>query len=231
VAALFGEDIDTHETVVWSGDRLMRRRERRLGGITLDVAEFRPEPTTETTSMVLARAGAGGGLPWTDQARRVYHRVAFLRSHRGEPWPDWGDPSTPVREYLASTGSHLTGLDDLERLDLERALFAALDPGRRSELDREAPERLRLSNGKTVTIEYGSGAPVVAIRVQEVLGVVDAHQVAGVPVTFQLLSPAGRPLQITSDLAGFWEGSWQVVRKEMAGRYPKHAWPENPGRR
>jgi ATP-dependent helicase HrpB len=103
------------------------------------------------------------------------------------------------------------------------------------ELDRLAPEAIALPTGRTVALDYAAGAPgdppVLAVRVQRVFGLTETPTVAGgrVPVSVHLLSPADRPVQVTSDLAGFWAGSWQDVRKEMAGRYPKHDWPEHPG--
>jgi ATP-dependent helicase HrpB len=102
------------------------------------------------------------------------------------------------------------------------------------DLDRLAPEHVTLPSGRRVPLDYGEGAPgdppVLAVRVQQLFGATATPTVAGgrVPVTLHLLSPADRPVQVTSDLAGFWAGSWRDVRKEMAGRYPKHDWPEHP---
>jgi ATP-dependent helicase HrpB len=82
-----------------------------------------------------------------------------------------------------------------------------------------------------VPVDYeGERAPAIHVKVQELFGVTEHPTVAGgrVPVVVHLLSPAGRPVQVTSDLPGFWAGSWHEVRREMAGRYPKHAWPADP---
>jgi ATP-dependent helicase HrpB len=103
------------------------------------------------------------------------------------------------------------------------------------DLDRLAPREVELPSGRRVRLRYGGGEPgdppVLAVRVQQVFGLTETPTVAGgrVPVTLHLLSPADRPVQVTSDLAGFWTGSWHEVRREMAGRYPKHEWPEHPG--
>jgi len=107
-------------------------------------------------------------------------------------------------------------------------------PALAGDLDRLAPPALALPSGRRVPLDYAAGdpgdPPVLAVRVQEVFGLTETPTVAGgrVPITLHLLSPAGRPVQITSDLAGFWSGSWHDVRREMAGRYPKHAWPADP---
>jgi ATP-dependent helicase HrpB len=98
-------------------------------------------------------------------------------------------------------------------------------------LDELAPSHLKVPTGSQVRIDYlDEGGPSVAVRLQEVFGLTDTPRIAGgaVRVTFKLLSPAQRPVQITRDLAGFWQGSYADVRKHLRGRYPKHYWPENP---
>jgi ATP-dependent helicase HrpB len=113
-------------------------------------------------------------------------------------------------------------------------LRALLPPSVAGQLDGLAPPALPVPSGRRVALAYGEGdagdPPVLAVRVQEMFGSTATPTVAGgrVPVVLHLLSPAGRPVQVTSDLAGFWGGSWHDVRKEMAGRYPKHPWPADP---
>ena len=97
-----------------------------------------------------------------------------------------------------------------------------------AELDQIAPPQLELPGGRLVPIDYSADAPRASVRVQDLFGVT-AHPAAGTtPIVLTLLSPADRPIQVTSDLPGFWAGSWTEVRKEMAGRYPKHHWPADP---
>jgi ATP-dependent helicase HrpB len=110
------------------------------------------------------------------------------------------------------------------------ALMAALGWDEHQQLAEQAPPALRTATGRTVTIDYAGDRPVAAARVQDVYGVTVHPTVAGgrVPVVLELLSPADRPIQVTADLPGFWSGSWAEVRKEMAGRYPKHHWPPDP---
>jgi ATP-dependent helicase HrpB len=97
-----------------------------------------------------------------------------------------------------------------------------------AELDRMAPATITFAGGRTVPVDYGGGAPAAEVRVQDAYGTTTHPTVNGVPVVLSLLSPAGRPVQVTADLPGFWAGSWADVRKDMAGRYPKHAWPADP---
>jgi ATP-dependent helicase HrpB len=175
-------------------------------------------------------------LPWTPTARSVQARVAFLHAVVGAPWPDLSD--TVLRRGLADWLEPLlagaTGRADVDRVDLARTLRGMIPYDVVADLDRLAPEALTVPSGRRVPLRYGDGAPgdppVLAVRVQQMFGVAETPTVANgrVPVTLHLLSPADRPVQVTSDLAGFWAGSWHDVRKDMAGRYPKHPWPEDP---
>jgi ATP-dependent helicase HrpB len=123
-----------------------------------------------------------------------------------------------------------TGRKDLERVDLVEALRGRLGWEQAKALDRLAPTEITLSNGLNRRIDYSGEHPVIATRVQDLFGVDDGPRIVDgkIPVVLHLLSPARRPVQVTSDLAGFWSGSWSEVRKEMAGRYPKHDWPIDP---
>jgi len=117
----------------------------------------------------------------------------------------------------------------LDGAALRRAAEALLPWEARAALDRLAPERLGLPSGSSRPVLYAEGAdPVVEARVQEFFGLSEQPRIAGRPVVARLLTPAGRPLQVTADLPGFWRGSWAEARKELRGRYPKHDWPEDP---
>jgi ATP-dependent helicase HrpB len=136
-------------------------------------------------------------------------------------------------EWLAPHLVAATGRADLGRLDLVWILRDLIGHGRRADLDRAAPESVRLDNGRQFRLSYADGPPTIAAKAQHLYGVRAHPTVADgrVPVVVQLLSPADRPIQITSDLPGFWAGSWADVRKDMAGRYPKHDWPVDPASR
>jgi ATP-dependent helicase HrpB len=154
----------------------------------------------------------------------------------GEPWPDLSDAALrrSLDRWLAPLLASATGRSDLDRLDLARVLRGLLPYEVAGDLDRLAPEALDVPSGRRARLDYTQGdpgdPPVLAVRVQDMFGATATPTVAGgrVPVVLHLLSPAGRPVQVTSDLAGFWSGSWHDVRKEMAGRYPKHPWPADP---
>ena len=239
--ALAGDQVVEHARLVWDADRddLVARVERELGRLRLGSVERRPEPGLAATTALVDRVRATrlAALPWTDGARSVQARVGFLRAVVGDPWPDLSDAALrrTLDAWLAPLLARATGRADLGRVDVARALRRLVPPAVAGDLDRLAPEALTVPAGRRVRLDYGAGAPgdppVLAVRVQDMFGAHETPTVAGgrVPVVLHLLSPAGRPVQVTSDLAGFWSGSWHQVRKEMAGRYPKHAWPEDPG--
>jgi ATP-dependent helicase HrpB len=234
VAALFSDEVTTERELVWRGDRLAERTRRRLGGLTLDEIEQRPDPGAAVAAALVERVAAAELRPltWTEKAKALTERVAFLHRAVGDPWPDWSPKGLigGVAEWLAPSLGYATGLDDVAAIDLLQ-LFRGLLPHRlHAELDRLAPETYRLPSGRTVPLDYSSGeTPTLSARAQELFGIRSHPTAGGLPLTVEVLSPANRPIQITSDLPGFWTGSWAEVRKEMAGRYPKHDWPEDPG--
>ena len=216
-------------------DDLVERVERRLDALRLGSERRRPLPGEDTTAALVARVRATklAVLPWRPATEQLRARVAFLRAELGDAWPDLSD-----RELLATLDDWLTpylvgatGRADLDRLDLAVLLRARLPWPLGAELDDLAPRTWRLPTGREAPIDYAAARPTVSVRVQDVFGVQAHPTVAGgrVPLTLALLSPADRPIQVTADLPGFWGGSWADVRKDLAGRYPKHRWPDDPG--
>lgn len=231
------DDIVEHRRLEWDRDRddLVLRVERRLDALRLGEEVRPPEPGDETTDALVARARATGlaALPWTPATRQLQARVAFLRTAQ----PDGGWPDLSARTLAASLDEWLrpylggaTGRADLERLDLGVLLRHQLPWPLGADLDRLAPVAWTLPTGRAAPIDYAAERPTVAVRVQDVFGVTAHPTVAGgaVALTVALLSPADRPIQVTADLPGFWAGSWAAVRKDLAGRYPKHRWPADP---
>jgi ATP-dependent helicase HrpB len=232
--SVFAHELDETRTLTWvsSRDDLVENVERRLGSIRLGVQSRPPTPGDATVAALVQRVRATrlAVLGWTADAIRLRERVEFLHRTVGEPWPDWS-VDTLVRtldSWLAPYLSGATGRRDLEGLNVATVLRAQLPWAAGADLDRIAPPRLELPGGRSVPIDYSGDAPGASVRVQDLFGVT-THPVAGAtPVVLTLLSPANRPIQVTSDLPGFWAGSWHAVRKEMAGRYPKHQWPTDP---
>ena len=222
-------------TVSWdtTRDDLRARVERRLGSLVLSTTEGPAPPGPDTTKALLARVRSTrlAALRWTDKARALQQRVAFARRTLGEEWPDLSDTAlvAALDDWLAPSLAKATGRTDLEAVDVLAVLRHQLGP-RLRELERMAPATLAAAGGRPVPVDYSGEQPSIAVRVQDLFGTTTHPTVADgkVPVVVHLLSPAGRPVQVTADLPGFWAGSWQSVRKDMAGRYPKHAWPVDP---
>jgi ATP-dependent helicase HrpB len=234
VVAVFGPDIVERRTLAWDADRddLVETVERRLGAIRLGHQVGRPQPGDDVTAALMERVRATGltVLRWTPAAAALRERVEFLHRTVGEPWPDWSTAAlaATVDQWLAPYVPGATGRADLERLDLVMVLRSQLPWDVGSELDRTAPPSLDLPSGRSVPIDYAGDQPDAFVRVQDLFGVTEHPSAGGVPIRLHLLSPADRPIQVTADLPGFWAGSWADVRKEMAGRYPKHQWPIDP---
>lgn len=240
-------DVDVVEWNPGSG-KLTGRRRRQLGAITIDESPLR-EISSEAAAAAVASVVAAqpellGG--WK-RAADLRARVGFLRSlelaHTGSSrWPDWSRERL-AEILLGAFGSSLgkvRSAGQLHRLDAFGALTGALDWSLHRELDDLAPTSWTTTTGRNVTLRYGEvdGDPssvTASLRLRDAIGT-DEHPTVGpraapVPVTLELLSPAGRPLQRTADLPGFWRGSYAQVRSEMRGRYPKHPWPERPWER
>lgn len=233
--AVLGDRIAWVETVAWdpSEQAVAARRQRRLGAMVLaDSALPNPDPAAVATTLLegVRRLGLDA-LPWRDGAVALRRRVGFARALEGEAWPDWSDAALmeTLEQWL---GPHLSGLrrrGDLDRLDLAQIL--ALDWEQQRALDALAPTTIPIPSGRRAALDYADPAqPVLAVKLQEMFGQAETPRVGGgrVPVAIHLLSPAGRPLQVTRDLAGFWAGSYAEVRKDMRGRYPRHPWPDDP---
>ena len=172
-------------------------------------------------------------LPWDLETRQFQARILCLRSWQPESdWPDLGDA-----QLLADPGwlvpylGGITRADQLRQLDLQGIFAALLGWEKRQQLDREAPVAITVASGSKIRIEYRiDQPPVLAVRIQEMFGQTVTPAICGgkIPLLLHLLSPARRPIQVTTDLAGFWQRSYPEVKKELKGRYPKHFWPDDP---
>ena len=228
--ALFGKSIRWVEACEWSRRerRVVARRQERFGALVLDDRIWREAPPE-----AIARAMLDGvrelGLPWSKPARRLQARVQAARAGGGD-LPDFSDDALMERleEWLLPHLGGIRSASDLKRLDLAAALLQRLTWEERQRLDSLAPSHFTTPLGGRIPIDYSTGQPAIEVRLQEMFGLRKHPSVAGQPLRITLLSPAGRPVQTTTDLPGFWASSYSDVRKEMRGRYPKHPWPENP---
>ena len=218
--------------------RVSARRERRVGAIVRSSVPVRATADEGHDAVRRALQAEGLGVfTWSDAADDLRRRLALLHRELGEPWPDVSDAALldGLDSWLGTELDALASGTPAGRIDLAPALRRLLPWPSAVDFDVLAPERLEVPSGSRIRIAYppvdDPGAPpVVAVKLQECFGWAETPQlVAGrVPVLFHLLSPAGRPLAVTGDLASFWAGPYAQVRAEMRGRYPKHPWPEDP---
>jgi len=207
------------------------RRRRRYGALVLEDRMVPADPLAVAQTLAGVFAAKPDLLPWSDAARALQARAGLLRGV-DPTYPDLSDAALAetVQDWLAT---HLLGITRLaeaaDKLDLVAILRGVLGWDAASRLDRELPTHLDLPGGRA-RVDYGGPVPVASARAQAFYGLAETPKLAGgrVPLQLALLSPAGRPVAITGDLAGFWRGAWADVRKDMRGRYPRHNWPEHP---
>ena len=235
VESIGAEAIATVVRVDWDDgvDDLRATTERVLDSLVLGAVRTAAPPGPETTAALVAHAVSTGlaALTWSGAARLLQARVRWARDAFGETWPSCTDDAliADVDEWLAPLLGSATGRADLERVDMAGVIRSRLG-GRVGELDRLVPTSVRLAGGKSAAVAYDGDHPRIAVRAQDLYGSAVHPTIADgrIPVTVEVLSPAGRPIQVTGDLPGFWNGSWSVVRREMATRYPRHHWPDDP---
>ncbi|MFB7664620.1 ATP-dependent helicase HrpB [Kitasatospora sp. NPDC056138] len=239
-ASLLTERTEVRWVVPPGGRRgdVAARRVEELGAIELTAAPLAdPDPGLLRAALLegLAREGVGPLLNWSARAVLLRQRLALLHRVLGPPWPDVDDEAlTAVAEdWLEPELSRARRRSDLERLDTAAALQRLLPwaTGEAGRLDELAPERIAVPSGARIRVDYSGERPVLAAKLQELFGWQAAPALVDgrVPLTVHLLSPAGRPAAVTGDLASFWREGYRAVRAELRGRYPRHAWPENPG--
>ena len=232
----FAAQIVTEDAVEFDSDTdgVVARKRERLGAIILrETSVMNPDPALVQAALTgeVRRRGLAG-LPWSDAARRLRERLAFVGQH--EPgWPSVTDDAlgATLDEWLSPALSGITKWRDVERIDLFAALSTLLEWRQRRALDELAPTHIEVPSGAHLPVDYSDPAsPALAARIQELFGMTESPRLmrGAVTVTMHLLSPARRPVQVTQDLARFWQSSYFDVRKDLRGRYPKHAWPEDP---
>ena len=215
------------------------RRVTRLFELQIDERPLRDVPAELAGAAMLEGVRKLGlaVLPWNQDSRDLQARMEFVRAQAptaiSAHWPAVDDQSLSanVETWLMPWLGGVTRVQHLARLSLPQILKGLLTREQQLRLEELAPTHFTAPTGSRIRIDYRDElAPVVAVRLQEVFGVLASPRLAAgrVPVTFKLLSPAQRPVQITRDLASFWQGSYADVRKDMRGRYPRHYWPEDP---
>ncbi len=231
VLALFGHRVTEHRSVRFraANGGVEALRERRLGAVRLSSgSDDRPDPEAVVAALTDGvRQGGLSLLPWLDAARSLRMRAAFAGIDALsdpmliETLDDWLPPLLQGKRRLS----------DMDRSQLSGVLEGLIGWDAKQQLDRLAPPDFRSPAGSAHAIDYAAeGGPRVELRVQALFGLADHPTVgsARIPLVLSLTSPAGRPIQTTRDLPGFWAGNWRDVAKEMRGRYPRHPWPDDP---
>jgi ATP-dependent helicase HrpB len=236
---LYTDQIQVVDEVSWddTSQAVRAAKQRRLGSLVLSEQGLsQPDPSMISIALLqrIRRVGLSR-LAWTPEIRQWRARVTFLRRIEGQEsrWPDLSDEALlrTLDDWLGPYIKGLTTLDRVTRLDLAQPLHSLLSWEQSRQLDHLAPTHLTVPSGSNVRVEYETpDLPVLAIRLQEMFGCKDTPRLVDgkIPVMLHLLSPARRPVQITKDLPSFWKSTYDEVKKELRGRYPKHSWPDDP---
>lgn len=237
----FAQRIRTRQSIAWDPQEhaVKAVSERCLGALVLEAKPILKPDAEALMQAVLEGIRSEGidALPWTAQLHQWRARVQLVRAQgatRNLPeWPDLSDAALLARleDWLAPWLEGITRRTHFTRIDLCNALQGLLTHAQKLALEQEVPTHYTVPSGSRIPIDYLDGeTPTLSVRLQEVFGLTRTPAVASgrVPLLLKLLSPAGRPVQVTRDLTSFWERGYHEVRKDLKGRYPKHYWPEDP---
>ena len=235
---LFADRIRRIQSVHWDGRKqaVVAHEQVRLGELVLAEKPL-ADPDPELTANALLdglRSSGLDALSWSETARSLRQRVRMIgQAFPEQPWPDWSDEALlgTLGAWLRPHIPGLTRVAQLRALDLVHVLREMLPPVQRRQLETLLPATLTVPSGSIIAITYDSeGGPVLRVKLQEMFGARTVPRLAEgrIALRLELLSPAGRPLAVTSDLGSFWVHAYPEVRAEMRGRYPKHPWPEDP---
>jgi len=218
--------------------KLVAEERRMLGRLSVSRRRLESISNEQRASALLGlvRKRGLGLMSWPEALQQWRARIGLLREVNAgsteNPWPDVSDTGllTSLDVWLLPYLDRVTTLNHFKQLDTAAMLSTLLSWPLPAELDRLAPLRIAVPSGSNIAIDYAQSPPVLAVKLQEMFGCEHTPAIAQgkVKLLVHLLSPARHPLQVTQDLAGFWRGSYQDVKKEMKGRYPKHPWPDNP---
>lgn len=230
IRALFADQITWVDHCVWSrrDRRVVARRQEKFGAVVLDDRIWRDVPANHMAAAMLDGVRELG-LRLDGPAARLARRVEMVRA-AGRDVPNMSSEALmdTLEDWLLPMLDGVRSAEDWKRFNLLPALLAMLSWEQTQTVDRLAPPAFRTPLGRKVPVDYPEDGPEIELRLQELFGVTEHPQAAGVPIKITLLSPAQRPVQVTRDLPGFWAGSYADVRKDMKARYPKHPWPEDP---
>lgn len=237
IEGLFENHIETRQVVEWNGREraVSSRQERRLNLLPLlEKPLAKPAPEKIVAAVIDGIRSLGlASLPWSPELEAYRARVALLaRLEPDSGWPDLTNAAleATLEDWLAPFLMNVTRAFDFHRIDLAAALETHLNWQMNKQLNEKAPTHMPVPSGSVIRIDYSTGEPFLAVRLQELFGLGDTPTIAGgkVALTLHLLSPARRPVQVTRDLKSFWKNGYPEVKRDLKGRYPKHHWPDDP---
>ncbi|SIN71300.1 ATP-dependent helicase HrpB [Halodesulfovibrio marinisediminis] len=245
IHTLFHNEIQERSRVEWDerNASVSTLQTEQLGDLILSQQSSTEASEEQILSALLDGIRTLGidALPWTKEATRLRERLAFMHIHSQQltstadcyEWPDVSNKAllNSLETWLAPYLAGMRKKADLRKLDLETILLSSLEWAQQTALQKLAPSHFTVPSGSNIRIDYSDPtSPVLPVKLQEMFGATQTPSIANgkVSLTVHLLSPAGRPLQVTRDLISFWENGYPSVRSEMRGRYPKHPWPDNP---
>jgi len=216
-------------------NRFIAEERQKIGVLILQRNRLNTVPTQAKSTALIQHIRKQGLtlLHWTPELQQWCARISLVRSlDEDNNWPDVGHEAliSTLENWLAPYLNEVNLLNDFNKVNLTEILHALLPWEKQQTLNKLAPTHLKVPSGSKIRIDYTETPPVLAVKLQEMFGCEQSPAVISgkVPLLIHLLSPAGKPLQITQDLAGFWKSSYHEVKKEMKGRYPKHPWPDDP---
>ena len=219
-------------------ERVVAEQQVRIGKVVVESKPIHDISNEDKQQALLSGIHKRGidCLPWTDDCRQWQARVQWIRTlpeHCTKlPWPDVSDEAlaSQLDDWLSHYLGGISSFKSLGQLDLYQALNSMLSYQHQQELDRLLPSRYTVPSGSNIKLNYSDKDVVLSVKLQEMFGSKENPSIAKgcIPLKVALLSPAKRPVQITSDLANFWSNSYPAVKKDLAGRYPKHPWPDDP---
>ncbi len=236
-STLLSKLVTTETVTEWDSKtgRFIAQQRHKIGAIILHSKRLQDLPAELKITALIQTIRSEGLqlLPWKPEHHQWLARIALIRKHENSnDWPDVSRASLldNMDNWLEPYLSEINTLKALKKLNLGSILNSMLSWQKQQQLSQLAPLRLKVPSGASIAIDYTATPPVLAVKLQEMFGCRQNPTVVNgkVPLIVHLLSPAGRPLQITQDLAGFWQSSYHQVKKEMKGRYPKHPWPDDP---
>lgn len=236
-ASALADQVRTQTVVEWDNKagRFIAEQQHKIGALVLQRKALQAVPgEAKSTALIgFIRKQGLDVLPWQAEQEQWCARINLLRGVEPErAWPDVSRANllATLEDWLAPYLNAVNVLGDFKKLDLTTILSSLLPWDMQQRLEQLAPKSLEVPSGHSIAIDYSQSPPVLAVKLQEMFGCQQTPTIANgrVELLVHLLSPAGRPLQITQDLAGFWRTSYHEVKKDMKGRYPKHPWPDDP---